>query len=445
MRNVLTTGWLALLLLASIAPACGGGAAGDGAASATDALSVDAKVFGLGVDAPTAVASPLFAELHQGWRSKEGFSLLSARTVFAIDGVDAQGHSTYASDLAGLEAWETAVAKGGLAPIVAVAVDHAMDDATFRQRFRDLLDHLPHVQAWGLVNEPDLHPYSVATAVGYYVSGAGVLEEWQAQGGSGSVHLFAGEFSFQDSNPQQLDGSKDYWAAYGDEMLAEVRAGHLAHFPRQWGFHPYWDTTRGNTVGTDAFDAFLAGLEEKAGLADRALRVWLTETGTMMEWGGGACADSGNASAQYDGARAVYAFAARERVDRVYWWQFEQATQCWGGNWDSGMVDWNGAPRPSFCALANLARSQCTGSIVSRDCGGPGKCAPPPPPPRPPPPPPSEATCYVRCCDGTLQSAPTPSNPACRAEYGLCDNHGHGRVKHMEWNGQDVYGPVQCP
>jgi hypothetical protein len=62
-----------------------------------------------------------------------------------------------------------------------------------------------------------------------------------------------------------------------------------------------------------------------------------------------------------------------------------------------------------------------------------------------PPPPPSEATCYARCCDGTLQSTPTSSNAACRAQYGLCDNHGHGRVEHMEWDGQNVYGPITCP
>jgi hypothetical protein len=66
------------------------------------------------------------------------------------------------------------------------------------------------------------------------------------------------------------------------------------------------------------------------------------------------------------------------------------------------------------------------------------------PPPPPPPPPPTEATCYVRCCDGTLQSTPTSSTMSCRAQYGLCDNHGHGRVEHMEWDGQNVYGPVSC-
>jgi hypothetical protein len=56
-----------------------------------------------------------------------------------------------------------------------------------------------------------------------------------------------------------------------------------------------------------------------------------------------------------------------------------------------------------------------------------------------------EPTCYARCCDGTLQDTPAPSNAACRADYGLCDFHGHGHVEHMEWDNQNVYGPVKCP
>ena len=54
-------------------------------------------------------------------------------------------------------------------------------------------------------------------------------------------------------------------------------------------------------------------------------------------------------------------------------------------------------------------------------------------------------SCYVRCCDGALPSVPTPSAASCRGEYALCNDHGHGRVKHMEWAGQSVYGPVSCP
>jgi len=54
-------------------------------------------------------------------------------------------------------------------------------------------------------------------------------------------------------------------------------------------------------------------------------------------------------------------------------------------------------------------------------------------------------TCYARCCDGTLQSVETSSSAACRGEFELCGDHGHGAVKHMVWDGQNVYGPITCP
>jgi hypothetical protein len=178
-------------------------------------------------------------------------------------------------------------------------------------------------------------------------------------------------------NGGQLKFSEKYWTEYTDRVFDEYKARHLAQIPRIWGFHPYWDTTRGNTAGTDRLGAVLGALEVKAHLAKDALKLWLTETGTMLEWGqddSTLCdADSGDPKAQYDGARAVYALAANPRVERVYWWQFEQGACDWGGYWDSGMVDWNGAPRPAFCALANLPESQCTGMDVSRDCGGVGR------------------------------------------------------------------------
>jgi hypothetical protein len=73
--------------------------------------------------------------------------------------------------------------------------------------------------------------------------------------------------------------------------------------------------------------------------------------------------------------------------------------------------------------------------------GGSGGGGQPPPPPPPPP----DPVCYVRCCDGTLQTAKTATSGACRNEYPLCDDHGHGHVKHMMWNNENVYGPVSCP
>jgi hypothetical protein len=340
-------------------------------------LSGNSKVFGLGVDAPTAVQSPWFAKLKAGWKAKDGFSLQSARTVLTITGDE----TAFAANRANLENWAQTVEAFGLTPVIAIALSrNSIDHATYRARFRSLLGALPNVEGWAMANEPELNGFSgpsgVASAVEFYEDGVDVLEAEQRHGTHQGVQIWAGEFSYQGLDGGQVKFSEQYWEEYGTRMFEEVKARRLARMPRIWGFHPYWDTTRGDTQGTQRLGDFLSRLEVKAHERPDTFRVWLTETGTMLQWwqpGPHLCADSGDEKAQFDGARAVYALAAHKRVDRIYWWQFQQGACDWGGYWDSGMVDWNGAPRPAFCALANLPESECTGDDVSRDCGGVGK------------------------------------------------------------------------
>lgn len=381
------------------------------------------KMFGLGTDTPAAVANTaLFGELKDRWKSRQGHTLQSARLVYDIDLVDrnpdnqslkllaeANGESTssWAKDAAGslsrLASWVDATAAGGLIPIVAIHVTrfetceensttankscpkHAkvkhtsLGHENFRGRFKYLLENFPKVVAWGLVNEPDVSGFAddagIQTAVDYYIDAAKELDLRKKEKKSSYVSLFAGEFAYVWS----VDASKSYWKKYGDDMIKATRAEHVA-FPTRWGMHPYKDTTgtqtrhgvKFDTAGTDAYDAVLGEIEKSAHLAKDTLRVWLTETGAMLEWGLNACADSRDNDAQYKGGRQIYALAAKSRVDRVYWWQFQQAVCAWGGAWDSGMVDWNGQPRPAFYALVDRSDAY-PGVSVSRDCGGPGK------------------------------------------------------------------------
>jgi hypothetical protein len=292
---------------------------------------------------------------------------------------------SFDAELVTLRAWVNSVLAGGLTPVVAIEPARqdgpcgdkhtcvVIDDATYRDRFRTLLEQFPEVTAWGPVNEPDVIPKylrpgpdgPVEQAVDFFVDAAHELVGCKQHGGCNHVSLFAGEFA---------GVNEGYWHRYAARMHSEVQAGHLPHFPHVWGLHPYGDTTNGSTHMTNAYDAFLASLEESLGLGARALRMWITESGPLLEWHDPPiCRDDGNAQAQYHGAAAVYEFTKKARVDRVYWWQYQQNTRCWGGTWDSAMADWNGVPRPSFCALAKLPISQCTGGLHARDCGGPGR------------------------------------------------------------------------
>jgi hypothetical protein len=390
------------------------------------------RMFGLGYDAapstptrpaswttpgPYATGNPaLLAELKSGWKSKEGHSLQSARIVFDIDVVDdntdngnlkllaeANGKSAKAwasaatTGLAKLATWVAGVESAGLMPLVAINVtyfDACREDTAkanracpkneksnwtslghdeFQERFQWLVENenFKGVRAWGLVNEPDVQNFDVKDAVEYYIDAAKVLEKTKTKG----VSLFVGEFAFNHS----LDESKKYCGHFGTQMVESVKAAGVS-FPRFWGVHPYKDTTGtkdGSSVHfdtdvTSAYIDFIDGLEDQANQPKDSLRVWLTESGAMLEWNIGQCADSRNNEAQFEGAKQIYTLAAKSRVDRAYWWQFEQATCDWGGAWDSSMVDWNGLPRPAFYALTQKSDAY-PGVSVSRDCGGPGK------------------------------------------------------------------------
>ena len=288
--------------------------------------------------------------------------------------------------------WVDAVKGAGLTPVVGVSVLRKQKDAAtgsdvsiaplphrvFRARVWKLLREFPEVKAWGMDNEPDGELHGVSNkeldGVRYFVDGEQILRKCQRKGKcSKSVSVIAGEFSYQ-GDAKALP----FWKGYGEAMRAEVKSkanphGRLRSLPRLWAFHPYLDTTDGTTHGTKEFTSFLADLEQAEKMPKGALRVWLTETGTLLEHGKVKCGIDGtnpnnHPELQYKGARAVFALAANSRVDRIFWWQGIQAGPAWPGIWDTAFADSNGVPRASFCALTKQPQSACTGVPYSRHC-----------------------------------------------------------------------------
>lgn len=348
-----------------------------------DALRAEAAIgghaFGLGVDAPTAVTSPLFAKLKAAW--KEGDSKLStARIVFYLD--DAH------YDKNKLRAWVDGVKAGGLQPVVALSVlredasgKHLdpVGRATYRARFADLLTSFPDVAYWGAVNEPDLELTGDSgarahDAAVYYADAYRTLRRCQNAGHcKGSVLLVAGEFSYQGGNPRK---SEAFWRDYASAMSDLVQKKKVHRFPRIWSLHPYMDTIDGELGGTDRFDAFLEGVEEDEHLARGHLRAWMTETGGILHEGS-KCSTSGgdlngHPKKQYDGAKSVFAMQKKGRVDRVFWWQFQQIPKSPvlpnGHPWDSAMADATGTPRAAFCALTKQPLAACKGDAYAFQC-----------------------------------------------------------------------------
>jgi len=328
-----------------------------------------AKMFGLGVDVGRATSSPLYPMLVEKWKDGS-FSLRGARRVYYAQGDQAREGENTAAWLGGVKDLEPAM--GLSIRTNRILTSHPL----FRARFWRLLQKYKQVRAWGVTNEPDLEvprdEQWAGQAVGYFIDGAQTLRRClRKKLCDRAVRLIAGEFSYQGDVK-----SRPLWEKFGNEMLKNIKTadnkrGRLAALPKTWGFHPYYDTTQGVTTGTRSLSNYLAGLErhQDGHVKKGALRLWLTETGTLLEHGHTVCSTNvqGNADAQRKGAAAVYALAKLGRVDRVYWWQFRQADEFWPGIWDSAMVDKNGVPRPSFCALAGDAAG-CGGLLRSKNC-----------------------------------------------------------------------------
>jgi hypothetical protein len=332
------------------------------------------KAFGLGVDAPAVIGSPLYAGLRANW--KEGaWSMRTARTVFYVSNGDGK------LDTTGLRTWVDAVKGAGLEPVVGVSVMRhgktPVGHKTFRARFWKLLRQFPEVKAWGVVNEPDLELHDVddkpAAAAKYFVDGSQTLRKCRVKKKcTASIRLIAGEFSYQGES-----NSGPFWKAYGEAMQQEVKTRKLRSLPRLWAFHPYADTTGATTSGTKLFSAFLDDLEKDAKLPKGTFRVWLTETGTILERGqaGAETCDlkgvnpNDKPDLQYRGGKETYALAKMARVDRVYWWQGIQGSPDWGGRWDSALADFAHTPRPAYCGLTKQPLAACGGEAHGRHCG----------------------------------------------------------------------------
>jgi hypothetical protein len=155
--------------------------------------------------------------------------------------------------------------------------------------------------------------------------------------------------------------------------------------PSIWGLHNYIDVNRLRTTGTRRL---LRALPKRA-------RVWITETGGVVYRRHYRNKAAFPESETHAGkvTRFLLATALRlPRIDRVYLYHWN--ADRYQAQWDSGLIDHRGVPRPAFVQLALHLR---------RD---PRKA---PWPRRPPPPPPPEPIAHNQ--PPAQESAPPPPPP----------------------------------
>lgn len=175
--------------------------------------------------------------------------------------------------------------------------------------------------------------------------------------------------------------------SYADSYMRQL-TGTLHARPTVISFHDYIDPTANSTAVAHAFAVHLSSEFGKR------FELWITESGVNLseptrlpreggssmahgcEFGTsheprlvglGRCVD-GNSRAQAAGAVSFKHRLARfgsyrgVRITELFWYQFQAlpATATRPVQWDSGLLDAQGVPRASYCAL--VARTGCTGN-----------------------------------------------------------------------------------
>ena len=119
---------------------------------------------------------------------------------------------------------------------------------------------------------------------------------------------------------------------------------HARHTPKIWGLHNYLDANRFRTKGTRAMLRTVRG------------QVWFTETGGLVERKnkrrGKAIPFPDSATHAAKATRWVLRKLVNlsPRVRRVYLYHFQY--QGPDANWDSGVLDRTGEPRPAYRVLS---------------------------------------------------------------------------------------------
>ena len=124
-----------------------------------------------------------------------------------------------------------------------------------------------------------------------------------------------------------LDGAPmaSYLAAYKSALVAP---------PAVWGLHDYYDATYFQSSGVDALLRATTG------------PVWLTETGGIVSFASGAGSLPYDERRAADGVSWVYQLADRRpRIARVYFYQWQGSP---ANAFDSGLVGYDGTPRPGY-------------------------------------------------------------------------------------------------
>jgi hypothetical protein len=134
--------------------------------------------------------------------------------------------------------------------------------------------------------------------------------------------------------------------------------------PAVWGLHDYYDATYFQSSGVDALLRATTG------------PVWLTETGGIVSFTSGAGSLPYDERRAADGVSWVYQLADRRpRIARMYFYQWQGDP---GNAFDSGLVGYDGTPRPGYDVVRARVglRAGAGETVLAPLAGGEGALSP---------------------------------------------------------------------
>ena len=262
------------------------------------------QIFGIGdIKHPRAFESPWFKRLKPG----------SVRYI-----ADWNIARTKGPDRARLDAWYNAALDAGIDPLVTFHGRHAPSIPQYTRAFGAALRRWPGIREWQAWNEAN--HVSEPVTYRYPARAAKYAKAMERRCPRCTVIPLTYVLSNKASSDAWM---ARFLAAYGRD-------------PDVWAVHAYGDANR-----------FQFNLLKRFLRLHPTGKVWITETAGLAKFRGNLRFDL-----QRQKRATKWAFdealAFRDRVDRMYYWQWRGAEKPRRVPWDSGLLDAAGNPRPAY-------------------------------------------------------------------------------------------------
>lgn len=321
-----------LVILSVVAVAGCGTAAPRGTAGAARPV-----VIGIGDQSPGMFVDPRFSKL----------GITTARVVVPWDVVTRPADG---ADLAAFRSWLRAAQAAKVSPLISFGADLTNPAANYvptvpqyTRAVKAFLTAFPQLKTYTPWNEPDFVYRSLARHPGLAADYFNALFELcqHCTVLAGDVYLPTEASVPRSTRASFFNGV----APLGPWLRAYIRGLH--HQPAGWALHDYIEVRGHNTLQLQTLMSMTSG------------PIWLDETGGILRRGHWWYRNQSATEAASDEQFLLSLTNRYHRIARIYHYEWQGAA---AADWDSGLIDPNGRPRPAYTVLLNWMRRHSSSS-----------------------------------------------------------------------------------